>query len=111
VRYSTPLRFFPAEDFRVAVNTTALIQLSVLMDSPTFRMLSTIAMFIMLILWIGNAVMTVKGILTGKIFGLTGGWKQSNQTLLPEKQPQGEGNRGEDHHSISVGCASTNLAQ
>jgi hypothetical protein len=33
------------------VNTTALIQLAVVMDSPFFRVLATVVMFILLLLW------------------------------------------------------------
>jgi hypothetical protein len=69
-----------------AVNATALIQLATVMDSPFFRTLSTIVLFIMLIFWFGNAIMTLRGIISGTIFGLTGRWTEPHQPLLPEKR-------------------------
>jgi hypothetical protein len=33
------------------VNTTALIQLAMVMDSPFFRVLATVVMFVLLLLW------------------------------------------------------------
>jgi hypothetical protein len=35
--------------------------------------------------------MTLKGVFTGKIFGLTGGWRQRNLPLLPEKRTDESG--------------------
>jgi hypothetical protein len=38
-------------DSPAAVNTTALIQLAMVMDSPFFRVLATVVMFVLLLLW------------------------------------------------------------
>jgi hypothetical protein len=38
-------------DAPAAVNTTALIQLAMVMDSPFFRVLATVVMFVLLLLW------------------------------------------------------------
>jgi hypothetical protein len=63
---------------------TALENLANVIDAPTFKVLSVITMFVVLILWIANAVMSLVGIFRGTIFGLNGGWKGTNLPLLRE---------------------------
>jgi hypothetical protein len=68
------------------VNVTALEQLGVALNSPTFRTLATIVLFILLILWFLNAGATLVGIFKGTIFGLSGGWREPEKPLLPGRR-------------------------
>lgn len=44
------------------------------MDSPAFAVVSTGLLLILLVMWIVNQLLTVQGIITGRILGLEHGW-------------------------------------
>lgn len=66
------------------VFTNAAVEFGKIMDSPAFAVFSTGLLLIMLVLWIGNQVLTVRGIITGRILGLERGW---------DNRPVGDGNK------------------
>lgn len=45
------------------------------MDSPAFRVWSTALLLMLLMLWFTNQILTLKGIITGKVLGLDKGWR------------------------------------
>lgn len=44
------------------------------MDSPAFNVWSTVLLLLLIIMCILMHIFTIKGLLTGKILGLTHGW-------------------------------------
>ncbi|KAL4900245.1 hypothetical protein BDW74DRAFT_162322 [Aspergillus multicolor] len=70
--------------FPWGVYNNAAVQLGKLMDSPAFNVWSTVLLLILLILWVLLNLLTIKGIVTGKLFGLERGWrvpKSEGQTV------------------------------
>lgn len=56
------------------VFTNAAVEFGKIMDSPAFAVFSTGLLLVMLVMWIGNQVLTLRGIITGRILGLEHGW-------------------------------------
>ncbi|EPS32720.1 hypothetical protein PDE_07680 [Penicillium oxalicum 114-2] len=56
--------------FPMGVYTNAAVQLGSIMDSTAFRVWSTIMTIILLIIWIVNHFLTIKGLCCGKLLGL-----------------------------------------
>lgn len=52
------------------------------MDSPAFAAVSTGLLLIVLVMWIVNQLLTIRGITTGRIFGLEHGWKGKGPDTL-----------------------------
>ncbi|KAL4876431.1 voltage-dependent anion channel [Aspergillus karnatakaensis] len=61
--------------FPWGVYTNAAVQLGKLMDSPAFDVWSTVLLLLLVVMWIVETGLTLKGIATGKIFGLESGWR------------------------------------
>ncbi|KAL4781119.1 voltage-dependent anion channel [Aspergillus varians] len=61
--------------FPWGVYTNAAVELGKLMDSPAFNVWSTALLLMLLVLWAVVNAFTLKGIVTGRIFGLEEGWK------------------------------------
>lgn len=47
------------------------------MDSAAWSVWSTALLIILVIIWLVNHVLTVKGLISGKIVGLEHGWKRA----------------------------------
>ncbi|KAL4967593.1 putative malic acid transport protein [Aspergillus stella-maris] len=70
--------------FPWGVYTNGAVQLGTLMDSPAFYVWSTVLLLLLVIMWVGVHIFTLKGLLTGKILGLERGWrvpKSGHQTV------------------------------
>ncbi|KAL2826412.1 voltage-dependent anion channel [Aspergillus cavernicola] len=61
--------------FPWGVYTNAGVHLGTLMNSPAFNVWSTVLLVILVILAIILNLLTIKGIITGEVFGLERGWK------------------------------------
>lgn len=59
------------------VFTNAAVELGKLLDSTAFRVWSTILTILLVIAWLWNMSMTVKGVINGSLLGLGHGWKRS----------------------------------
>ncbi|KAJ5928714.1 C4-dicarboxylate transporter/malic acid transport protein [Penicillium verhagenii] len=66
--------------FPWGVFTNAAVELGKIMDSPAFAVVSTGLLLIMLVMWIFNQVLTLRGILTGRILGVEH-WREREQSL------------------------------
>lgn len=55
--------------------TNAAVELGKIMDSPAFRVWSTVLLLLLLVFWFTNQIFTVKGIITGRVLGLDRGWR------------------------------------
>ena len=55
--------------------TNSAVELGKIMDSPAFAVVSTGLLLILLMMWIVNQLLTVRGIITGRILGLEHGWR------------------------------------
>jgi len=53
------------------VYTNAAVQLGVLLDSSAFKVWSTVLLVALVIIWLANSILTAKGVLSGKLLGLT----------------------------------------
>lgn len=51
------------------IYTNAAVQLGKIMDSPAFKVWSTVLLLLLVIIWIVNQILTAKGIYSGKILG------------------------------------------
>ncbi|KFY49100.1 hypothetical protein V495_00748 [Pseudogymnoascus sp. VKM F-4514 (FW-929)] len=60
--------------FPWGVYTNACIELGKLLDSPAFSVWSAALTVTLVVIWIVNMVLTVKGLITGKVVGLEHGW-------------------------------------
>ncbi|KAJ6095531.1 C4-dicarboxylate transporter/malic acid transport protein [Penicillium sp. IBT 16267x] len=58
------------------VFTNSAVELGKIMDSPAFAVVSTGLLLILLVMWIFNQLLTIRGIITGRIFGLEHGWRR-----------------------------------
>ncbi|OOF93947.1 hypothetical protein ASPCADRAFT_172875 [Aspergillus carbonarius ITEM 5010] len=61
--------------FPWGVYTNAAVELGKVMDSPAFKVWSTVLLLLLLIIWIVNHIFTIKGLITGRIFSLQYGWR------------------------------------
>ncbi|KAL3480541.1 voltage-dependent anion channel [Aspergillus californicus] len=61
--------------FPWGVYTNGAVQLGQIMDSPAFDVWSTVLLLVLVLLAIVINVFTLKGIVTGKVFGLEHGWR------------------------------------
>lgn len=50
--------------------TNAAVQLGKIMDSAAFKVVSTILTIMLVIIWLVNSALTLKGAFTGKLLGL-----------------------------------------
>ncbi|KAJ5923438.1 C4-dicarboxylate transporter/malic acid transport protein [Penicillium verhagenii] len=66
--------------FPWGVFTNAAVELGKIMDSPAFAVVSTGLLLIMLVMWIVNQVLTLRGILTGRILGVEH-WRKREESL------------------------------
>jgi sodium-dependent phosphate transporter len=57
------------------VYTNGAVQLGKLMDSPAFDVWSTALLLMLVVLAVVVNLFTIKGIVTGKVFGLERGWR------------------------------------
>ncbi|KAJ5675951.1 hypothetical protein N7462_008848 [Penicillium macrosclerotiorum] len=64
--------------FPWGVFTNAAVEFGKIMDSPAFAVVSTGLLLILLLLWLVVQGLTIKGIITGRIFGLDRGWKRGS---------------------------------
>lgn len=55
--------------------TNAAVQMGKEMDSPAFNVWSTALLLMLVVMWIVVNLLTIKAIITGKVFGLERGWK------------------------------------
>lgn len=51
------------------VYTNAAVQLGKIMDSPAFKVWSTVLLLLLVIIWAVNHIFTIKGLNTGEIWG------------------------------------------
>lgn len=58
------------------VFTNAAGEFGKIMDSPAFAVVSTALFLILLTMWFVVQILTIKGIITGRILGLEHGWKR-----------------------------------
>ncbi|KAK4459674.1 putative malic acid transport protein [Cladorrhinum samala] len=56
--------------FPWGVYTNAAVQLAKLLDSPAFRVWSTVLAVALVLIWLWNICMTIRGLLNGKLLGL-----------------------------------------
>ncbi|MCJ1476014.1 hypothetical protein MMC13_004678 [Lambiella insularis] len=61
--------------FPWGVYTNAAVELGTLLDSRAFQVWSTVLTIMLVIIWLLNIVFTIKGIISGKLFGLSRGWR------------------------------------
>ncbi|BFZ61645.1 hypothetical protein YB2330_002718 [Saitoella coloradoensis] len=94
--------------FPIAVNTTALIQLANVMDSPTFRTLSAALCILIVILWFGNAFFTILGLVKGDLLGLQKGWKGTY--IVGDKKEDVESENGPRVNDYGVPADAENQA-
>lgn len=66
---------------RQGVFTNAPVEFGNIMDSPACRVVSTGLLLLLLVMWIGAQVLTVWGIITGRILGLQQGWRGKGKTV------------------------------
>lgn len=55
--------------------TNAAVQLGKLLDSAAFKVWSTALAIILVIIWLLNMFMTIKGVISGSLLGMDKGWK------------------------------------
>ncbi|KAJ5433327.1 uncharacterized protein N7458_012483 [Penicillium daleae] len=55
--------------FPMGVYTNAAVQLGKIMDSPAFKVWSTVLLLLLVIIWAVNHIFTIKGMNTGEIWG------------------------------------------
>lgn len=72
---------FCSSNQRQGVFTNAAVEFGKIMDSPAFRVVSTGLLLLLLVMWIGAQVLTVWGIITGRILGLQQGWRGKGKTV------------------------------
>ncbi|KAJ5185072.1 C4-dicarboxylate transporter/malic acid transport protein [Penicillium cf. griseofulvum] len=63
--------------------TNAAVEFGKLMDSPTFDVFSTALLLLLVIIWIIIQIFTLKGIVTGGVFGLDHGWRKRYDDRRP----------------------------
>ncbi|OQE47359.1 hypothetical protein PENCOP_c001G05558 [Penicillium coprophilum] len=56
--------------------TNAAVEFGKLMNSPAFDVFSTALLLLLVIMWIVIQILTLKGIVTGRVFGLDHGWRK-----------------------------------
>ncbi|PYI03177.1 hypothetical protein BO78DRAFT_432351 [Aspergillus sclerotiicarbonarius CBS 121057] len=61
--------------FPWGVYTNAAVELGKAMDSSAFKVWSTVLLLLLLIIWIVNHILTIKGLITGRILSLQYGWR------------------------------------
>ncbi|KAJ5514401.1 C4-dicarboxylate transporter/malic acid transport protein [Penicillium fimorum] len=66
--------------------TNAAVEFGRLMDSPTFDVFSTALLLLLVIGWIIIQILTLKGIVTGRVFGLDHGWRKRYDDRRPVKE-------------------------
>ncbi|KAJ5633624.1 C4-dicarboxylate transporter/malic acid transport protein [Penicillium herquei] len=72
--------------FPWGVFTNAAVEFGKIMDSSAFAVFATALLLIMLIMWIGNQILTLKGMISGRIFGLEHGWSPEVMDLTEDKE-------------------------
>ncbi|KAJ5579740.1 uncharacterized protein N7459_005725 [Penicillium hispanicum] len=60
--------------FPWGVFTNAAVEFGKIMASPAFAVVSTALLVVLVLMWAVNQILTVKGIITGRILGLECGW-------------------------------------
>ncbi|KAJ5784501.1 uncharacterized protein N7503_009713 [Penicillium pulvis] len=68
--------------FPWGVFTNSAVELGKIMDSPAFAAVSTGLLLIVLVMWIVNQLLTIRGITAGRIFGLEHGWRGKGPDAL-----------------------------
>ncbi|KAJ5960125.1 C4-dicarboxylate transporter/malic acid transport protein [Penicillium vulpinum] len=63
--------------------TNAAVEFGKLMKSPAFDVFSTALLLLLVIIWLIIQILTVKGIVTGRIFGLDHGWRKRYDDRRP----------------------------
>ncbi|KAK3306343.1 voltage-dependent anion channel [Chaetomium strumarium] len=61
--------------FPWGVYTNAAVQLGKLLDSAAFKVWSTALAVMLVAIWLLNMVLTIRGVVTGSLFGLEHGWR------------------------------------
>ncbi|KAL2018670.1 hypothetical protein VTK56DRAFT_505 [Thermocarpiscus australiensis] len=62
--------------FPWGVYTNAAVQLGKLLDSDAFKVWSTALAIMLVIIWLLNMALTIRGVLTGSLLGLEHGWRR-----------------------------------
>ncbi|KAB5578308.1 malic acid transporter [Coniochaeta sp. 2T2.1] len=62
--------------FPWGVYTNAVVQLGKLMDSTAFKVWSTALAIMLVIIWLWNMLMSLRGVIQGSLLGLDHGWKR-----------------------------------
>lgn len=55
--------------------TNAAVQLGKLLDSKAFKIWSTVLATMLVIIWLLNILMSIRGVITGSLLGLDKGWR------------------------------------
>ncbi|KAL1957770.1 hypothetical protein VTO42DRAFT_5488 [Malbranchea cinnamomea] len=63
--------------FPWGVYTNAAVNLGKIMDSTAFKVWSTALLLLLLVIWLVNQILTIKGLITGKLLGLDHGWRRN----------------------------------
>lgn len=68
--------------------TNAAVQLGKLLDATAFKVWSTVLAVMLVIIWLFNMSMSIKGIITGSLLGLDKGWKAQSYRKQDSEQTQ-----------------------
>ncbi|KAJ5615885.1 hypothetical protein N7537_000999 [Penicillium hordei] len=63
--------------------TNAAVEFGRLMDSPAFNVFSTALLLLLVLMWVIIQILTLKGIVTGRVLGLDHGWKKRYDDRRP----------------------------
>ncbi|KAJ5039649.1 hypothetical protein NUH16_009435 [Penicillium rubens] len=63
--------------------TNAAVEFGRIMDSPAFDVFSTALLLLLVLMWVVIQIFTLKGIVTGRVFGLDHGWRKRYDDRRP----------------------------
>ncbi|KAK2740749.1 hypothetical protein FQN57_005981 [Myotisia sp. PD_48] len=95
--YSPPFKGWRNTGFSMAawslvfpwgVYTNAAVMLGTIMDSAAFKVWSTVLLSLLVLIWATNQVLTIRGLITGKLLGLENGWKNAHDHSRPRRPQQ-----------------------
>lgn len=77
--------------------TNAAVQLGKLLDSAAFKVWSTVLAIILVIIWLVNMFMTIRGVFAGTLLGLEHGWRSKAYRKRDAEEGRNSSNGGKEN--------------